>query len=130
MNSRDRLRGGVLHKEVERELEDLLKNQPGLRALRERRRREEIESRIEDSKPLEQILESLLKHSPTLANLFQFGNRASNQVCAALVGGGADQDTPGAYAPGSSRPATLSLNSLERSSPASTSPSTTGAHLG
>ncbi len=29
-------------------------------------------------KPLEQILESLLKHSPTLANLFQFGNRASN----------------------------------------------------
>jgi hypothetical protein len=78
MNSRDRLRGGVLHKEVERELEDLLRNHPGLRALRERRRREEIESRIEDSKPLEQILESLLKHSPTLANLFQFGNRASN----------------------------------------------------
>lgn len=78
MNSRDRLRGGVLHKEVEQELEDLLRNQPGLRALRERRRREEIESRIEDSKPLEQILESLLKHSPTLANLFQFGNRASN----------------------------------------------------
>ncbi len=77
-NSRDRLRGGVLHKEVERELEDLLRNHPGLRALRERRRREEIESRIEESKPLEQILESLLKHSPTLANLFQFGNRASN----------------------------------------------------
>ncbi len=78
MNSRDRLRDGELRKEVVQELEDLLRNQPGLRALRERRRREEIESRIEDSKPLEQILESLLKHSPTLANLFQFGNRASN----------------------------------------------------
>jgi hypothetical protein len=49
----------------------LLKNEQGLRALWERRRREEIESRIEDSKPLEQILESLLKHSPTFANLFR-----------------------------------------------------------
>jgi hypothetical protein len=58
MNSRDRLRDGDLRKQVEQELEDLLKNQPGLRALRERRRREELESRIDDSKPLEQILES------------------------------------------------------------------------
>jgi len=78
MNSRDRLRDGDLRKQVEQELEDLLKNQSGLKALRERRRREEIESRIEDSKPLEQILETLLKHSPTLANLFLFGKHASN----------------------------------------------------
>jgi len=78
MNSRDRLRGGELCKELEQELEDLLKNHSGLRALRERRRREEIASRIEDSKPLEQILESLLKHSPTLANLFLFGKHATN----------------------------------------------------
>jgi hypothetical protein len=78
MNSRDRLRDGELRKEVEQELEDLLKNHAGLRALRERRRREEIESRIEDAKPLEQILETLLKHSPTLANLFLFGKHASN----------------------------------------------------
>lgn len=78
MNSRDRLRDGDLRKEVEQELEDLLKNHPGLRALRERRRREEIESRLEDSKPLEQILETLLKQSPTLANLFLFGKHASN----------------------------------------------------
>ena len=78
MNSRDRLRDGELRKQLEQELEDLLKNQPGLKALRERRRREEIESRMEDSKPLEKILESLLKHSPTLANLFLFGKHASN----------------------------------------------------
>lgn len=78
MNSRDRLRDGDLRRQVEQELEDLLKHQQGLRDLRERRRREEIESRIEDSKPLEIILESLLKHSPTLANLFLFGKHASN----------------------------------------------------
>jgi hypothetical protein len=76
--SRDRLRDGDLRKEVEQELEDLLKNNLGLRALRERRRREEIESRLEDSKPLEKILETLLKQSPTLANLFLFGKHASN----------------------------------------------------
>ena len=61
MNSRDRLRGGEICRELEQELEDLLKNHAGLRALRERRRREEIESRLQDSKPLEQILEILLK---------------------------------------------------------------------
>lgn len=78
MNSRDRLRDGELRRELEQELEDLLKNQSGLRALRERRRREEIESRIEDSKPLEQILETLLKQSPTLFELFLLGKRAAN----------------------------------------------------
>ncbi|MDW8309222.1 MAG: hypothetical protein RMK20_07595 [Verrucomicrobiales bacterium] len=78
MNSRDRLRDGELRKQVEQELEELLKNQPGLRALRERRRREEIESRIEDAKPFEQVLESVLKHSPTLASLFLPGKHASN----------------------------------------------------
>jgi hypothetical protein len=64
MNSRDRLSGGELRTEIERTLEDLLKNHDGLRALKERRRREEIEAKLDDSKPLEDILESLLKRSP------------------------------------------------------------------
>jgi len=59
-------------------LEDLLKHHDGLKALKERRRREEIESSLQDSKPLEDILETLLKHSPTLSELFLFGNRATN----------------------------------------------------
>jgi hypothetical protein len=91
MNSRDRLRDGELRKQVEQELEDLLKNHPGLRALRERRRREEIESRLEDSKPLEQILETLLKQSPTLANLFLFGKHAANPFKQVKTG---SQDKP------------------------------------
>ncbi len=78
MNNRCHLRDGDLKKELDQELEDLLRNQAGLRALRERRRREEIESRIEDSKPLEQILETLLKQSPTLSQLFLLGKRAAN----------------------------------------------------
>lgn len=78
MNSRDRLSGAPLRHDIEDALEDLLKHHDGLRALKERRRREEIESSLQDSKPLEDILETLLKHSPTLSELFLFGNRATN----------------------------------------------------
>jgi hypothetical protein len=60
------------------QLEDMLRNHQGLRELRERRRREETEARLADSKPLEDVLEMILKHSPSLANLFLLGKRASN----------------------------------------------------
>jgi len=78
MNSRDRLRNGELKAEIEGALEEMLKQHQGLRALKERRRREQTESKLADSKPLEDILESLLKKSPVLANLFLKGMRASN----------------------------------------------------
>lgn len=77
MNSRDRLSSGPLREAVEGELERLLKDHTGLRALKERRRREVVESRLDDSKPLEQILQSILKQSPTLSELFLKGTRIS-----------------------------------------------------
>jgi hypothetical protein len=78
MNSRDRLSKGELRASIESELEDMIKNHQGLRELKERRRREETEARLADSKPLEDVLEMILKHSPSLANLFLLGKRASN----------------------------------------------------
>lgn len=78
MNSRDRLSGGELRQELEDVLEDMLKQHQGLRALKERRRREETEDRFADNKPLENILENLLKKSQTLASLFLPGVRATN----------------------------------------------------
>jgi hypothetical protein len=77
MNSRDRLSGGPLRDAVEGELEKVLKDHTGLRALKERRRREEVESKLDNSKPLEHILQSLLKQSPTLSELFLKGTRIS-----------------------------------------------------
>lgn len=77
MNSRDRLSWCELRFEIEHALEELLRHHQGLRALKERRRREELESKLEDSKPLESILESLLKKSPILSSLFLQGNRVS-----------------------------------------------------
>lgn len=78
MNSRDRQRGGDLSVQIERELEELLKNHPGLRALKDRRRQEEIASKVEDSKPLEDVLKTLVKQSPVLASLFLQGTRLPN----------------------------------------------------
>ena len=78
MASRDRLSKNDLYYEIESSLEELLKHHDGLRALKERRRREELESRLEDEKPLEDVLESLLKQYPTLSTLFLKGQRASN----------------------------------------------------
>ncbi len=78
MNSRDRLSGVELRGAIEDELADLLRHHQGLRDLKERRRQEEISSRLEDSKPLEDILKSLLQKSPTLSALFLRGMRLSN----------------------------------------------------
>jgi len=78
MNSRDRLRSGDLRDAIERELQILIRDHHGLRELRERRRREEIESKISDSRPLEKALELILKSSPSLLSLFSVGTRLSN----------------------------------------------------
>lgn len=75
MNSRDRLSSGKLRKEIEEELEDIIGRNPGLKQLRERRREEEITNRLEESKPLEQVLNSIIKTSPALSRLFIYGQR-------------------------------------------------------
>ncbi|MBW1793116.1 MAG: hypothetical protein JRJ38_01575 [Deltaproteobacteria bacterium] len=77
MNSRDRLSGGELTRAIERELETILKENKLLRDLRQRRQQEQRDLRIEESKPLEDVLKSILKKSPTLTRLFLEGTRIS-----------------------------------------------------
>jgi len=89
MNSRDRLGGGPLQNKIERKMEDIIKNHPGLRALREKRRREDIENKLQDSKPLADVLENIIKKSPSLSSLFMKGVRIKNPF--KLVGA-ADQE--------------------------------------
>lgn len=78
MNSRDRLAGGPLQNEIEKQLEDVIKNHEGLRALREKRRREDVENKLQDSKPLADVLENIIKKSPSLSSLFMQGIRIKN----------------------------------------------------
>ncbi|HEY61066.1 MAG TPA: hypothetical protein G4N95_00290 [Anaerolineae bacterium] len=78
MNSRDRLRAGGLRSRIERQLEEILRNHQGLKDLRERRRREDIENKLEDSKPLADIIETIIQKSPTLSKLFIQGVKLPN----------------------------------------------------
>src|SRR5439155_14030561 len=86
MNSRDRLSNGELRKAIEDQLEELIGKHPGLRELRDARRSEEIAERLEDSRPLEDVLDAILKSSPSLAKLFLLGQRLSRPHRAASDG--------------------------------------------
>ncbi|MCX5804191.1 MAG: hypothetical protein NTU69_11800 [Proteobacteria bacterium] len=78
MNSRDRLRSGQLKKDIEDQLEVLINEHPGLREFREKRTREEIKDRLAKSKPLENVLEKIVKNNPILARLLGSGSRISS----------------------------------------------------
>jgi len=76
-NSRDRLSGAELRRDIEEELESQIANHPGLRELRECRRQAEITEKISDAKPLEDVLKAILKTSPSLTKMFLMGQRLS-----------------------------------------------------
>lgn len=78
MNSRDRLSTCPLKTEIENEIEDVLKKHPGLSILKDKRRREEIETKLSDQQPLTEVLQEILKKSPTLSRLFIQGFKISN----------------------------------------------------
>lgn len=78
MNSRDRLSTCPLRNDIEAELEELLKNHPGLRQLKDKRRREEVENRLANQQPLADVLKGILQRSPTLSRLFIQGLQLSN----------------------------------------------------
>ena len=69
MNSRDRLEQGDFLRAIEAELTLILKDHQSLRDLREQRRREDVEKKLEDSKPLVEIMESIIRKSPSVAHL-------------------------------------------------------------
>jgi len=78
MNSRDRLRDSALKHEIEEGLTQIISEHPGLRALRDQRRQQEIEGRIGNSKPLADVLSDVIKHSPVLSKLLLQGQRLNN----------------------------------------------------
>jgi len=78
MNSRDRLSDCGFLSKLEDSLEEIVRQHPGLRELRERRRKEDLEGKIKDSKPLVDILEDVIKKSPTLSRLLLEGLKIQN----------------------------------------------------
>lgn len=83
MNSRDRLADEDLAHEILDELAAVLRRHEGLRQLRERRRQADIAGKIAGEKPLQDVLEQILKRSPALAKIFLAGMRLSNPFATA-----------------------------------------------
>lgn len=75
MNSRDRLRNGKFVKEVEDRIKDLLKDHPGLKKLQNERRAAAVQEKLGDDKPLQNVLQSILKKSPVLSKILLAGTR-------------------------------------------------------
>ena len=69
MNSRDRLEQGGFLTAIEEELTLILREHQSLRDLREQRRREDVEKKLEDSRPLIEIMETIIRKSPSVAHL-------------------------------------------------------------
>src|SRR5690606_15880523 len=70
-----RLRSCELKTNIEANLVELIRDHPGLKELREERKRQAIQNKIKDDRPLVDVLEKLIKKSPTLSKLFVEGLR-------------------------------------------------------
>ncbi len=75
-NSRDRLSTKRIKEELIVEIEDSLKENSVLKELHEQRKREKTADKLSNSKPLEEVLKSVIKKNSTLSSLFNLGNRA------------------------------------------------------
>lgn len=78
MNSRDRMSSGGFSTKLERELEDYFKHNEALKRLQDKRRQEALADKLDDAKPLEEVLNSVFKSSPVLSRLFISGDRLKN----------------------------------------------------
>jgi hypothetical protein len=77
MASRDRLTNDKFKKALIESLEAALRDCQELRELRSRRQEERTQERLKDDKPLNDVLQSLIKSSPNLTTLLKFGGRIS-----------------------------------------------------
>lgn len=77
-NGRDRLSTQPIRFKLEEEIIDSIKNNAILKELREKRQREKTSEKLSNSKPLEDVLKSVIKNNHTLSNIFLLGNRATS----------------------------------------------------
>jgi hypothetical protein len=80
MGSRDRVRFGDAWECIEGEMEHYLKDDEALKALNEKRKVEELKKAFGDDKPLEAILDRLLKVAPSLSGIFGRGIKLAKPI--------------------------------------------------
>ena len=87
MNSRDRLRSGPFVKEIKDNIKNILKEHAGLKKLQNERRAKEVEQRLSDDRPFQDVLKNILTKSPVLSKIFVSGSRLTNPFNIVQAGG-------------------------------------------
>src|SRR5690606_19562881 len=77
MSRRDRLSKKPIRYAVEKEIEELLRNNADLRRLQQERREQDVDAKLGEEKPLEEALGRILTSLPTVKALFLRGQRLS-----------------------------------------------------
>jgi hypothetical protein len=75
MTSRDRLSDSAIRRDIEEEIMEMLASDQALRELQNKRRNQDVESKLSDERPLAEVLNKVLRSSPTLTTLFLAGQR-------------------------------------------------------
>ncbi len=78
MNTRESLAGSEIRRDIEKALEQTFRDSHTLREFANKRRQEKLKDKLDDDKPLEDTLKSIMKRSPSLASLFLGGERLSD----------------------------------------------------
>ncbi len=97
MNSRDRIRGSNFASKLESDLEEFLKENETLKQIQAKRREEAISDKLDDEKPLEDVLSNVFKNSNVLSKLFVLGDKLKNPFN--LDRGGQSEKFEGKYNP-------------------------------
>jgi hypothetical protein len=77
MPSRDRLADNAFKAELIDALDQTLKTDETLKQLRNKRQQERVSEQLKDDRPLNDVLQALIKSSPNLTQLLQLGQRIS-----------------------------------------------------
>lgn len=80
MNSRDRMSSNSFQKKLEQNLEDFFRSNEILKKIQFQRREAAISDKLDDEKPLVEVLESIFKSSSVLSKLFITGDKIHNPV--------------------------------------------------
>jgi hypothetical protein len=91
MSNRFNLAKSKFTEKVKKTLAEELRDNQTLKSLKNKRREEQLASKLEDQKPLEDVLKNILKKNKVLASVFAMGQRLSNPF--KLKGVGSD-DVP------------------------------------
>ena len=99
MPSRDRLTDNTFKQDLIAGLDQALRSDETLKQIRNQRQQEHISERLKDDRPLTEVLQTLIKHSPNLTQLLHLGQRISAPFNTITVAGAREPEFKGEIYP-------------------------------